>query len=71
MRRSVKLVAGIVGGLTLVLVTVVGWLALAPRHVPPGQPSLRWLDASELQAVRETFNASPDAVRVLVLLSPT
>ncbi len=71
MRRPVKIVLGIVGSLALSLVTFVGWMALAPRNVPVGQPALGRLHSADLPAFRDAFNASPEAVRVLVLLSPT
>jgi len=70
-RRSVKAVAGIVGGLALSLVSVVGWMALAPRDAPAGQPALDRLHADDLPAFRDAFNVSPETVRLLVLLSPT
>jgi hypothetical protein len=70
-RRSAKVVVAVVGGLALVVLGTIGWLALAPRDVPAGQPALDRLDAAELPEFRNAFNASPDAVRVLVLLSPT
>jgi hypothetical protein len=49
----------------------VAWLRYAPRHAPEGQPDLATLDASTLPGFRDTFNAHPDEIRLLVLLSPT
>ncbi len=49
----------------------VGWLMTAPRRVPAGQPPLARLDADSLPALHEAFNEHLDAVRLLVLLSPT
>ena len=47
------------------------WLQRAPRRVPPGQPELARLDSASLGSLRDAFNAEVDAVRLLVLLSPT
>ena len=47
------------------------WLRSAPRATPPFQPPLASLSPGELGPVRELFNASTDAVRVLLMLSPT
>jgi len=49
----------------------IGWLMTSPRRVPAGQPALARLDAESLPALRDAFNAHTDAVRLLVLLSPT
>jgi hypothetical protein len=48
-----------------------GWIRLAPRHTPAGQPELTRLDAGTLYALREAFNASAGRKRMLALLSPT
>ena len=47
------------------------WLKTAPRRVPEGQTPLTRLDADSLGTLRDAFNADPQAVRLLVLLSPT
>jgi hypothetical protein len=70
-KRPAKAVLVVVGIVALLLVVTVVWLAVAPRSVPAGQPPLVRLGAGELSAFREAFNASPGAVPVLVLLSPT
>jgi hypothetical protein len=49
----------------------IAWLQLAPRRVPEGQPELSRIDAASLDSLRDAFNAETDAVRLLVLLSPT
>jgi len=49
----------------------ISWLKTAPRRVPAGQPALGRLDAASLGTLRDAFNADADAVRILVLLSPT
>jgi hypothetical protein len=50
---------------------LVGWEQFRPRDrvTPAGQPPLLELSSSE--PVRRAFNSAPDAVRVIVLLSPT
>ena len=47
------------------------WLKTAPRRVPEGQAPLARLDGSSLDTLRDAFNADAQAVRILVLLSPT
>jgi hypothetical protein len=50
---------------------LVGWEEIRPheRVTPAGQPPLVELQSAE--AVQRAFNSTPDAVRVIVLLSPT
>jgi hypothetical protein len=48
-----------------------GWLRFAPRRAPAGQPALVTLAADSIDPVRDAFDAHPDQVRVLALLSPT
>jgi len=48
-----------------------GWLKLAPRRVPGGQPALATLDPGSLQEFRDAFNGARGKVRVIALLSPT
>jgi hypothetical protein len=55
----------------LVAAAAIGWVKLAPRHVPPGQPPLLTLDDGSLSAFRDAFNASEGEVRVLAMFSPT
>jgi len=43
----------------------------AGSNVPPGQPPLLRLKDSNLSALRDKFNQSARAVRLLVMLSPT
>ena len=55
---------------------VAGYLAFAymrhaPRHTPPGQPSLLHLAEGDLSPLQEAFDSRADSFRVLVLLSPT
>ncbi len=49
----------------------IAWLKTAPRRVPEGQAALARLDATSLDTLRDAFNADAEAVRILVLLSPT
>jgi hypothetical protein len=50
---------------------LVGWEEFRPRDriTPAGQPPL--LELSSAEPVQRAFNSAPDAVRVIVLLSPT
>lgn len=54
-----------------VLLASAGWWQFVRREVPQGQLPLATLDARGLASLREEFNASSDAARVIVLLSPT
>jgi len=55
--------------------TVLGLLVFyqfyAGSNVPPGQPPLVRLNDSNLSALKDNFNQSARAVRLLVMLSPT
>jgi hypothetical protein len=62
---SVLIAAGAAAGAWL------GWINLAPRHTPAGQPTLTRLEAGTLSELRETFNASAGRKRILALFSPT
>ncbi len=58
--------------LVLVAVSVfAGWEEFRPRErvTPAGQPTLVELQSAE--PVQRAFNSAPEAVRVIVLLSPT
>jgi hypothetical protein len=55
----------------VVCVAAFGWLKLAPRHVPSGQPPLRTIESASLPAFRNAFNANEGEVRILAMLSPT
>jgi len=48
-----------------------GWEEFRPqeRVTPAGQPSL--VELQSVSPLRDAFNSAPDAVRVIVLLSPT
>jgi len=71
MRRSTR-IAAIAGALAVVAVLAgIGWLRLAPRRTPAGQPALAKLDAASLQAFRDAFNAHSGETRLLAMLSPT
>jgi hypothetical protein len=63
-----------------------GWLALAvavalaaafgrqqfgTHNTPPGQPALAHISGDSIDALRVDFNKAADAVRLVVLLSPT
>ena len=70
-RALVRAALLLVLGAALVLLASYAWLRLAPRDVPAGQPELVTLDADSLAPVREAFDAHPNEIRVLALLSPT
>jgi hypothetical protein len=57
--------------LLVVSLGALGWMKLAPRRTPEGQPSLLVLDTSSLDAFRRAFNEGAGNVRILVMLSPT
>jgi hypothetical protein len=48
-----------------------GWLRLATRHTPAGQPPLVTLDRASVEALRSEFNGAARQVRLILLLSPT
>jgi len=57
-------------GLAVLVATIVGWRLLG--HNPPkGQPPLTDLTQANLNDFERDFNASPETIRVLALLSPT
>ena len=64
-RRRVAVFAAVL------LVASAGWWQFVRREVPQGQRPLVTLDVSGLAGLREEFNASSDAARVIVLLAPT
>jgi len=55
----------------LALCAAAAWHRYGPRKTPAGQPPLATLDASTLESLRADFNRHSDAVRIIVLLSPT
>jgi hypothetical protein len=57
---------------TLIVLTL-GFLYYAGHGntVPRGQPPLAYLDNSNLDSLRASFNQSSASIRVLLLLSPT
>jgi hypothetical protein len=59
----------------VILIVVVGAALLGQQfgthYAPKGQPALLHLDAGSLESLRSDFNAAQDAVRLVVLLSPT
>ena len=57
--------------LLIVSLGALGWMKLAPRRTPEGQPSMVVLDSSSLDSFRSAFNDGAGSVRILVMLSPT
>ena len=58
----------------VLVIAVVAFLAyqrIGPRQVPAGQPDLATLSGSQLQLLRDDFNAHAGEVRVIASLSPT
>jgi len=59
----------------VILIVVAGAAMLGQQfgthEAPKGQPALLHLDAGSLESLRSDFNAAQDAVRLVVLLSPT
>lgn len=55
----------------LAVLASASWWQFLRRDTPQWQKPLATLDASGLASLRDEFNASADAVRVIVLLSPT
>lgn len=70
MTKRTRLAFGI-AGLVAALAVVLLWFRLAPGEAPLDQPPVATLDATTLQAFRDEFNRDLDAVRLIVLLSPT
>ena len=68
-KTGIRLLLSIVAIAIAACVAVFGWMKLAPRSVPSGQPAFATLGADSLPSFREAFNAGE--VRVLVMLSPT
>jgi hypothetical protein len=60
--------------LTILLTLLVGAVMLwqiRGHDTPAGQPPLTTVDASGLASARRAFDAAPDAMRLILLLSPT
>lgn len=71
MTKRTRLTFGVAGLVVVLLVASLLWVRLAPGEAPPDQPAVVTLDASTLPAFRGEFKRDPDAVRLIVLLSPT
>lgn len=71
MRTGIKVALAVVAAAIVVCLAMFGWLKLAPRRVPPGQPALATIRTDSLPSFREAFNASEGEVRVVAMLSPT
>jgi hypothetical protein len=56
--------------LVITLLTV-AIAACGPGRAPTGQPPMVTKTTETLEALRQEFNAAPDAKRVVLLLSPT
>jgi hypothetical protein len=55
----------------MLAVVVVLWWVLSGHETPTGQPPLAHLEHTTLERLQNDFNRNADAVRVIVLLSPT
>ena len=71
LRSTLKVALAIAATVFAVGIALFGWLRLAPRHVPAGQPPLTTIEAASLPAIRDAFNAHQGTVRILAMLSPT
>ena len=70
MTKRTRLALG-VAGVVVALVAAGLWLRASPGQPPANQPPVVTLDAASLQTLRADFNRDLDAVRLIVLLSPT
>jgi hypothetical protein len=70
MTKRTRLTFG-VAGLVVALAAVFLWFRAAPGEAPPNQPAVVSLDSTALQALKADFNRDVEAVRLIVLLSPT
>ena len=59
----------LVAVLALVLIAV--FYLYVGSSVPAGQQSLVYLNQSNFDALKKSFNESADSIRVVVMLSPT
>ncbi|HYS06448.1 MAG TPA: hypothetical protein VEW47_14780 [Candidatus Dormibacteraeota bacterium] len=67
--RTKTLVVSLATGI-LALLAIGAYFYFAPRSAP-GRPSLVHLDAGNINALRDDFNAAAGGTRVVLLLSPT
>jgi hypothetical protein len=63
-----KRVAWIIGAVLAIALLYFAYTGLQARHAPAGQPALSDLN---IQSFQDTFNASANQLRILVMLSPT
>jgi len=62
--------SAVIIGLAILVAAIVGWRLLG-HNTPKGQPPLTSLTQANLNDFERDFNASPESIRVLALLSPT
>ncbi len=67
--RTKTIVVSLATGM-LALLVIGTYFYFAPRNAA-GQPSLVHLDAGNVDALRQDFNAAAGGTRVVLLLSPT
>ena len=70
MRRRARTAAYAAALTIAALAIAAAFWRFQPRHTPVGQPKLATLTAGAIE-LKNAFNASAGAPRVLVLLSPT
>ena len=61
----------VLGGAAVAALLVAGWYLWGPATVPAGQPPLVALNPENFAQLKAAFNAAPDSVRLVALLSPT
>ena len=71
LRTGLKAALAVVATVVLLCLVIFGWLKLAPRTAPRGQPPLATLSADSLPSFRVAFNANQGQVRIVAMLSPT
>ena len=57
--------------IVLALAAAFGRQQFGTHNTPPGQPALAHISGDSIDALRVDFNKAADAVRLVVLLSPT
>ncbi len=61
----------VIAGIVLLLLAWAGWWRYGGSDAPAGQRPLATLDETGLAHLKAEFNASSDAARVILLLSPS
>jgi hypothetical protein len=63
--------AWLVMAIGVALAASLGRQQFGTHNTPPGQPALAHVSLESIEALRTEFNSAANAVRLIVLLSPT